>query len=66
MTTSYYADRINLLYMLQQHPDWTQSRASPGPGPFAGLGEKMATTDSPSAGSWRAFGRGTARRLVCP
>jgi len=24
MTTSYYADRINLLYELQQHPDWTQ------------------------------------------
>jgi hypothetical protein len=26
MTTSYYADRINLLYVLQQHPDWTQPK----------------------------------------
>jgi len=26
MTTSYYADRINLLYLLQQHPDWTQPK----------------------------------------
>jgi hypothetical protein len=26
VTTSYYADRINLLYVLQQHPDWTQPK----------------------------------------
>ena len=26
MTTSYYAERINLLYVLQQHPDWTQPK----------------------------------------
>jgi hypothetical protein len=24
MSTSYYADRINLYFLLQQHPDWVQ------------------------------------------
>src|SRR6266487_2831972 len=24
MSTSYYADRINLYWLMQQHPDWTQ------------------------------------------
>ena len=25
MSTSYYADRINLYWLMQQHPDWTQA-----------------------------------------
>ncbi|HEY4387617.1 MAG TPA: hypothetical protein VGN34_24440 [Ktedonobacteraceae bacterium] len=24
MSTSYYADRINLYFLQQQHPNWTQ------------------------------------------
>ena len=50
MTSSYYADRINLLYVLQQHPDWTQPELAQALGRSASLGEKMAATHSASQG----------------
>jgi hypothetical protein len=52
MTTSYYADRISLLYVLQQHPDWTQPKLAQALGRSASLGKKMAATHRARQGSW--------------
>jgi len=40
MTTSSYADRINLLYVLQQHPDWTQPKLAQALGRSLGWRKK--------------------------
>lgn len=63
MTTSSYADRVNLFHVQQLHPNWTHQQLADALGRSRQWEKPVAQTLARGGGCWQAPPRGVARPL---